>query len=53
MQSGKKAVWLIQKFLKNPKFIVTNKKEVKLDEMFKSMQKVKGLSVMATFDTNK
>lgn len=36
-----------------PKFIAANKKEVKLDEVFKSIQEVKGLSVVTALDTNK
>lgn len=39
----KNAIWeksnlIALEILKNPKFIVTNKKEVKLDESFKSIQ---------------
>lgn len=54
----KNAVWekshlIAPEKLKPPKFIVANKNEVKLDEMFKSIQQVKGLSVRTTPDTNK
>lgn len=54
----KNAVWekshlIAPEKLKKPKFIVANKNEVKLDEMFKSIRKVKRLGVITTLDTNK
>lgn len=54
----KNAIWgkktnLLQKCLNPPKFIIANKDEVRLDEMFESMQQVKAPSVVTAWDTNK
>lgn len=53
MPPGEKKTTCSRNAYTPPKFIVANNKEVKLDEMFKSIQWVKGLSVVTALDTNK